>query len=172
MEFIQRFGAGTRAAQTTARRKVERLQTNDLARSNIQRPYIRFTAGAAIGPPGHGAAASRKVFGDNKVVTNFEAVVNRGEKIVLMGRNGVGKTTLLRALLPNAPEPSASADDRDAGTLRWGHEVSIGYFAAGSHRRHPEGHDRRRVAAPVRSGRPPSGHSRSPRADAVHRRRA
>ena len=43
-EFIARFGAGTRASQTTARRKeVERLQTTELARSNIQRPYIKFT---------------------------------------------------------------------------------------------------------------------------------
>src|SRR5678815_2636994 len=43
-EFIARFGAGTRASQTTARRKeVERLQTTELARSNIQRPYIKFS---------------------------------------------------------------------------------------------------------------------------------
>ena len=43
-DFIARFGAGTRAAQTTSRRKeVERLQTTELARSNIQRPYIKFT---------------------------------------------------------------------------------------------------------------------------------
>src|SRR5918995_1032520 len=43
-DFIARFGAGTRASQTTSRRKeVERLQTTELARSNIQRPYIRFT---------------------------------------------------------------------------------------------------------------------------------
>src|SRR5271165_2370337 len=42
-EFIARFSAGTRSAQTTSRKKeVERLQTSDLARSNIQRPYIRF----------------------------------------------------------------------------------------------------------------------------------
>src|SRR6516165_2935278 len=42
-DFIARFGAGTRASQTTSRRKeVERLQTTELARSNIQRPYIRF----------------------------------------------------------------------------------------------------------------------------------
>src|SRR5206468_9906503 len=42
-EFIARFSAGTRSAQTTSRRKeVERLQTTDLARSNIQRPYINF----------------------------------------------------------------------------------------------------------------------------------
>ena len=43
-DFIQRFGAGTRASQVTSRRKeVERLQTTELARSNIQRPYIKFT---------------------------------------------------------------------------------------------------------------------------------
>ena len=42
-EFIARFSAGTRSSQVTSRKKeVERLQTNDLARSNIQRPYIRF----------------------------------------------------------------------------------------------------------------------------------
>src|ERR1700724_1645400 len=42
-EFIARFSAGTRSAQATSRRKeVERLQTSELARSNIARPYIRF----------------------------------------------------------------------------------------------------------------------------------
>src|SRR6204780_1858402 len=42
-EFIARFSAGTRSSQATSRKKeVERLQTSDLARSNIQRPYIRF----------------------------------------------------------------------------------------------------------------------------------
>src|SRR6202030_1307816 len=41
-DFIARFGAGTRASQTTSRRKeVERLQTTELARSNIARPYIK-----------------------------------------------------------------------------------------------------------------------------------
>ena len=41
-EFIARFAAGTRSSQVTSRRKeVERLQTNELARSNIQRPYIQ-----------------------------------------------------------------------------------------------------------------------------------
>ena len=43
-DFIARFGAGTRASQVTSRRKeVERLQTTELARSNIQRPYIKFS---------------------------------------------------------------------------------------------------------------------------------
>src|SRR3981189_3785583 len=42
-EFIARFSAGTRSSQVTSRKKeVERLQTSELAKSNIQRPYIRF----------------------------------------------------------------------------------------------------------------------------------
>ena len=69
-----------------------------------------------------------KEFENNRVITNFDAVVNRGEKIVLMGRNGVGKTTLLRALLADAPGLPEAPADRDSGTLRWGHEVSVGYF--------------------------------------------
>jgi len=62
------------------------------------------------------------------VVPAFSTVVNRGDKIVLVGRNGLGKTTLLNALLADAPGVNGSKNDRDAGTVRWGHEVSIGYF--------------------------------------------
>jgi ATPase subunit of ABC transporter with duplicated ATPase domains len=62
------------------------------------------------------------------VIGGFTAVVNRGERIVLVGRNGAGKTTMLKALLADAPDLPASAGDIDAGTVRWGHEVSIGYF--------------------------------------------
>jgi ATPase subunit of ABC transporter with duplicated ATPase domains len=62
-------------------------------------------------------------------VSDFGAVVNRGEKIVLTGRNGLGKTTLLKALLSDAPGLPTARGDLDAGAIRWGHEVSIGYFA-------------------------------------------
>ena len=128
-EFIARFGAGTRASQTTARRKeVERLQTTDLARSNIQRPYIRFQQARPSGRLAMECEGITKAFGALSVVTDFDAVVNRGEKIVVVGRNGVGKTTLLRALLADSPNLPAVPADRDAGTLRWGHEVAIGYF--------------------------------------------
>ena len=129
-EFIARFGAGTRAAQTTARRKeVERLQTTELARSNIQRPYIRFPMARPSGRLVLEAKGVSKTYGSHQVVSGFGAVVNRGEKIVVVGRNGVGKTTLLKALLGDAPGVAASMDSRDAGSVRWGHEVSIGYFA-------------------------------------------
>jgi len=128
-DFIARFGAGTRASQTTSRRKeVERLQTSELARSNIQRPYIKFTTTRPSGLVPLEFEGLSKAFGDVPVISNFSAIVNRGEKIVLVGRNGAGKTTLLEALLADAPDMPPSAADRDSGTLRWGHEVSVGYF--------------------------------------------
>ena len=128
-EFIARFSAGTRSSQVQSRRKeVERLQTTELARSNIQRPYIRFTMNRPSGKVAMEAAGVSKAYGDLQVIDGFDAIVNRGEKIVLVGRNGVGKTTLLKALLHDAPGRSTSQDDIDAGTVRWGHEVSVGYF--------------------------------------------
>jgi ATPase subunit of ABC transporter with duplicated ATPase domains len=131
MDFIQRFGAGTRAAQTTSRRKeVERLQTTDLARSNIQRPYIRFNQARPSGKLAMECKGVNKAFSPElQVIDDFEAIVNRGEKIVVVGRNGVGKTTLLRALLADAPGGPPDPSAIDSGNVRWGHEVSVGYFA-------------------------------------------
>ena len=129
-DFIARFSAGTRSSQVQSRRKeVERLQTTELARSNIQRPYIRFTMNRPSGRTVLDVKGISKAHGGNSIVDGFDAIVTRGERIVLMGRNGLGKTTLLKALLADSPNLPASPDDVDAGSVRWGHEVSIGYFA-------------------------------------------
>jgi len=129
-DFIARFSAGTRSSQVQSRRKeVERLQTTELARSNIQRPYIRFQMARPSGRLALECSGVSKAHDGVPVVTGFGAIVNRGEKIVLVGRNGVGKTTLLKALLADAPGVSLSPQDIDAGNVRWGHEVSVGYFA-------------------------------------------
>jgi ATPase subunit of ABC transporter with duplicated ATPase domains len=129
-EFIARFSAGTRASQVTSRKKeVERLQTQDLARSNIQRPYIRFEQKR---PSGRHALEFKDVvkgYDGQKVINGFSAAVQRGEKIALMGRNGTGKTTLLKALLVNAPGVADPDVSLDSGEVEWGHEVQVGYFA-------------------------------------------
>ena len=128
-DFIARFSAGTRSSQVQSRRKeVERLQTTDLARSNIQRPYIRFQMARPSGRLAVEFTGVTKTHGGASVVDDFSAVVNRGEKIVLAGRNGLGKTTLLRALLTGTEVPMVEASAIDAGTIRWGHEIAIGYF--------------------------------------------
>src|SRR6478736_6157489 len=84
-DFIARFGAGTRASQVTSRRKeVERLQTTELARSNIQRPYIKFTTKRPSGKVPIEFEGLSKAFGKVKVVSNFNAIVNRGDRVVLV----------------------------------------------------------------------------------------
>ncbi|MGH9606232.1 MAG: ABC-F family ATP-binding cassette domain-containing protein [Terracidiphilus sp.] len=128
-EFIARFAAGTRSSQVTSRRKeVERLQTNELARSNIQRPFIRFEQVRPSGRHVLEFKGLRKSYGDQKVIDGFSANVLRGEKICLMGRNGAGKTTLLKSLLANYPGLADPEFTLDSGTVFWGHEAQIGYF--------------------------------------------
>jgi ATPase subunit of ABC transporter with duplicated ATPase domains len=132
-DFIARFSAGTRSAQATSRKKeVERLATTELARSNIQRPYIKFDMKRNSGKHPLEIKSVEKSYDDLKVIPRFTASIGRGEKIALMGRNGTGKTTLLKSLVWNAP---GFIDDSDknfpinGGTVNWGHEVSVGYFA-------------------------------------------
>jgi ATPase subunit of ABC transporter with duplicated ATPase domains len=134
-EFIARFSAGTRSSQVTSRKKeVERLQTSELARSNIARPYVRFDQLRPSGKHILEIEDVRKAYGEYKVINGFTASVTRGEKICLIGRNGQGKTTLIKALLANAPNVEHFAGDDpksdiDGGVVKWGHEAQIGYFA-------------------------------------------
>jgi ATPase subunit of ABC transporter with duplicated ATPase domains len=132
-EFIARFSAGTRSAQATSRKKeVERLQTSDLARSNIARPYIRFNMDQHSGKHPIEIKSVMKAYDGVKVFQPFTASVSRGEKIALMGRNGTGKTTLLKSLVRNAPGFISAEEQHfpiDNGTVGWGHNVAVGYFA-------------------------------------------
>jgi ATPase subunit of ABC transporter with duplicated ATPase domains len=138
-EFIARFAAGTRSSQVQSRRKeVERLQVTELAKSNIQRPYIKFEQKRPSGRHILEIEHLDKSYGDRQVIRDFTASIARGEKIALMGRNGAGKTTLLNALLANSPTTPDSELRKtsgyygafvDSGKVTWGHEASIGYFA-------------------------------------------
>jgi ATPase subunit of ABC transporter with duplicated ATPase domains len=132
-EFIARFSAGTRSAQATSRKKeVERLQTAELAKSNIARPFIRFQMDQHSGRHPLEIKSVAKSYGDVKVIRPFSASVARGEKIALMGRNGAGKSTLLKSLMRNASgfiEDTEKQFPVDGGQVIWGHNVAAGYFA-------------------------------------------
>ena len=132
-EFISRFAAGTRSSQVTSRRKeVERLKTSDLARSNIERPYLRFDMLRPSGRHPLEIKELTKSYDGTEVFSEFSASISRGERIALIGRNGAGKTTMLKSLIQNA---TGFVDDPDrifsvdAGEALWGHEVAVGYFA-------------------------------------------
>lgn len=132
-QFIARFSAGTRSSQVTSRKKeVERIQTSELARSNIQRPYMRFDMKRASGRHPLEVKSVVKSYDTLKVIHRFSASVARGEKIALLGRNGAGKSTLLKSLVRNATGYIDDTDREfpiDAGTVVWGHETMVGYFA-------------------------------------------
>ena len=135
-DFIARFSAGTRSSQVNSRKKeVERLATSELARSNIARPFISFKMERPSGKhvlefENVNKSYTQKDGKVEHVINNFSASVLRGDKVVLIGRNGQGKTTLLKALLANAPNLDESDPTAiDSGAVKWGHEVSIGYFA-------------------------------------------
>lgn len=121
-EFVSKFGAGTRASQVQSRvREIERLQPMDLKKSNIQRPYIRFYPPEK--PSGQlvfRAENVSKSYGGPEVIQRFSCDIVRGDKIVVIGNNGRGKTTLLKMLAGVLPQ--------DKGKIEVGHQVSIGYF--------------------------------------------
>ncbi len=130
-DFIARFG-GRHARQPGRRRAARKWSACRPPSWRGRTSSVRSSGSRWSGR----RAASRsnaqdvaKAYGDLKVIKGFDAVINRGEKIVLVGRNGVGKTTLLKALLADSPNLQRHAGRSSTpATLRWGHEVSIGYF--------------------------------------------
>lgn len=121
-EFVARFGAGTRASQVQSRlREIERLQPQELKKSNIQRPYVRFiptekAPGKIILKVNH----INKSYDGHPILKNFSIEIERGDKIGIIGNNGRGKTTLLK-LLAGVIQP-------DSGVIELGHQAVFSYF--------------------------------------------
>lgn len=121
-EFVARFGAGTRASQVQSRiREIDRLQPQELKKSNIQRPYIRLLPNDK--PPGKvvvTASHLSKSYEGKTIIKDFSLEIHRGDKIGIIGNNGRGKTTLIKML--------AGALQADKGSVQLGHQVLLNYF--------------------------------------------
>jgi ATPase subunit of ABC transporter with duplicated ATPase domains len=126
-EFVSRFGAGTRASQVQSRlREIDRLQPQDLKKSNIQRPYVRFPlydkqSGQIILKVNNVS----KSYDGQKVIDGFSIEINRGDKIGIIGNNGLGKTTLIKMM--------AGVLQPDKGEVVVGHQVFSSYFPQNHH---------------------------------------
>lgn len=120
-EFVARFAAGQRASQVQSRRKeIQRLQITDMKRSNIARPFIRFEQEKPAGRETLIVKGLTKSFGDKVLFENFNLEILRGERVAIIGANGVGKTSLLRCLIGELPP--------DDGTVKWGFGGDFNYY--------------------------------------------
>ncbi len=121
-EFVSRFAAGQRSSQVQSRRKeMVRLAPTEMKKSNIQRPYIRFEQRKPAGREVVVTTDLCKQFDGPPLFNKLNLEIMRGDKVAIIGGNGVGKTTLLRTLIGElAP---------DAGTVKWGAGMTWGYYA-------------------------------------------
>ena len=120
-DFVARFHAGTRASQVQSRvRAMQKLRLDDLKRSNIAAPFIKFEQKAPSGRQTLEIQGIEKAYGGNEVIRPFSALVTRGEKVCVIGRNGVGKSTLVKMIAGELPP--------DGGHVRWGHQAQVGYL--------------------------------------------
>jgi ATPase subunit of ABC transporter with duplicated ATPase domains len=124
-KFVERFRAKSskaRQAQSKVRmieKKAESLE--ELPQSSRRYPAFKFEQ---VRPPGREALAIdgvTKAFGDNEVLHGVELSVRRGDRLAIMGPNGIGKSTLLKICMGDL--------DADAGEIEWGYETYPGYFA-------------------------------------------
>jgi len=121
-DFVARFHAGTRASQVQSRKKqIDRLSLTDLKRSNIERPFIQFQVKKPSSKQTLTLDGISKSWPEVKVCEGFRAVITRGEKVAIIGRTGVGKTTLCKLLMQEI-QP-------DEGKVEWGTQTHIGYLA-------------------------------------------
>jgi len=121
--FIDRFRAkATKARQAQSKMKqMERIVIERLPQSSRRYPTFRFEPCRPSGKEVLRVEGLHKAFGDNQVLADVSLRVERGDRIAVIGPNGIGKSTLLKILVGRL--------EADAGEVHWGYETHPGYFA-------------------------------------------
>ncbi len=126
-EFIDRFKAkASKARQAKSKMKLmERIVIEKLPTTSRRYPTFKFKPRRPSGKQVVALEGISKAYGDNHVLENVTLTVQRGDRLAILGPNGIGKSTLLKIAM-NALKP-------DAGKIEWGYETWPGYFAQDHH---------------------------------------
>lgn len=121
--FVSRFSANaSKAKQATSRAKqIEKIQLSEVKASSRVNPYIRFEQEKQLYRLALEITDVHKSFADNHVLKGLSSTIEVGEKVAILGANGIGKTTLLKCLMGDyTPE---------SGKVKWSENANIGYCA-------------------------------------------
>ncbi|HSM51417.1 MAG TPA: ATP-binding cassette domain-containing protein, partial [Thermoanaerobaculia bacterium] len=122
-EFVDRFRAkATKARQAQSKIKlIEKIVIEKLPPSSRKYPVFKFRQRRPSGRQVLELAGIDKAYGENRVLAGVDLALRRGDRLAVIGPNGIGKSTLLRIAVGTlAP---------DAGKVEWGYETHPGYFA-------------------------------------------
>src|SRR5689334_9060064 len=125
--WVERFGAkATKARQAQSRLKqIEKIEVEELESTSRRAPRFSFVPERQSGRDVLEVSHVSKAYGPKKVLVDVSLAVRRGERVAIIGPNGLGKSTLLKI----ATDHLAA----DAGSVKWGHETRVGYFAQDHH---------------------------------------
>ena len=121
--FVSRFSANaSKAKQATSRaRQIDKIQLEEIRPSSRMSPFIRFEQKRKLHRQAVVADKVSQGFGDEPLFRNLNLQIEAGERVAIIGPNGIGKTTLLRTLVGNlAPK---------GGTVKWADAAEVGYYA-------------------------------------------
>lgn len=120
--FVARFSANaSKAKQATSRAKqIDKIKLDEVKASSRQNPFIRFEQSKELFRNALIVENLSQGF-ENDLFANFDAIFEVGERVAIIGENGVGKTTLLNTL--------AGVLEPRTGTYKWSENSNIGYYA-------------------------------------------
>jgi len=121
--FVSRFSANaSKSKQATSRQKqLEKIELDDIKPSSRVSPYIIFNQENKLHRNVLEVDELNKSFDDLHVLKDIEFLFEVGERVAIIGQNGIGKTTLLRTLVGEI--------EADKGKVKWSENSNIGYYA-------------------------------------------
>ena len=120
-EYIDRFRAGIKARQAQGRQKIlDRIEQMDDPIFNPQRMRLKFEVASSTGENVLQVRNVSKSFDGNKVLNNINFDLYKGERVGIIGKNGIGKSTLLKIIMEKI--------SKDKGEIAIGSRVKIGYY--------------------------------------------